>query len=66
MHSPWAQATPDELAAFLQRWQQSPLLLLRSGFQALHALINAAWFGNPASWSALGYQQPQQVMGLLP
>jgi hypothetical protein len=26
------------------------LLLLRSAYQALHALINAAWFGNPASW----------------
>ncbi|RQO73265.1 hypothetical protein DBR44_10175 [Aquitalea sp. FJL05] len=66
VHGPWVQATPDDLAAFLRRWQQSPLLLLRSGYQALHALINAAWFGNPASWAALGYQQPQQVMGLLP
>jgi hypothetical protein len=66
LHRPWAQATPDDLAAFLRRWQQSPFLLLRSGFQALHALINAAWFGNPASWAVLGYQQPQQVMGLLP
>ena len=66
VHSPWAQAAALDLAAFLRRWQQSPLLLLRSGYQALHALINAAWFGNPASWTALGYQQPQQIMGLLP
>jgi len=50
----------------LQQWQHSRLLLLRSGFQALHALINAAWFGNPASWGALGYQQPPQVMRVLP
>lgn len=64
--SPWATASSSELAAFLRRWQNSPLLLLRSGYQALHALINAAWFGNPASWGGLGYQQPQQVMGLLP
>jgi len=66
VRSPWAQAQASEIAAFLQRWQNSPFLLLRSGYQALHALINAAWFGNPASWQTLGYQQPQQVMGLLP
>jgi hypothetical protein len=53
-----------ELSRFLQRWQNSPLLL-RSAYQALHALINAAWFGNPASW-ALGYQQPPHIMSLLP
>jgi len=66
LQAPWAQAQASDIAAFLQRWQSSPLLLLRSAYQALHALINAAWFGNPLSWSALGYQQPQHIMGLLP
>ncbi len=66
VRSPWAMAQPGELRHFLQRWQNSPLLLLRSAYQALHALINAAWFGNPASWQALGYQQPQHIMSLLP
>lgn len=64
--SPWAQAQPLDIAAFLRRWQLSPLLLLRTAYQALHSLISAAWFGNPASWSALGYQQPAQIMDLLP
>lgn len=66
VRKPWAQATDSELTAFLRSWQHSPLLLLRSAYQALHALINAAWFGNPASWSAMGYQQPPQIMSLLP
>lgn len=66
VRSPWAMAQAGELSRFLQRWQNSSLLLLRSAYQALHALINAAWFGNPASWSALGYQQPPHIMGLLP
>lgn len=66
VRSPWAMAQPGELSRFLQRWQNSSWLLLRSAYQALHALINAAWFGNPASWGALGYQQPAQIMGLLP
>jgi hypothetical protein len=66
VRSPWAMAQAGELSRFLQRWQNSSLLLLRSAYQALHALINAAWFGNPASWGALGYQQPGQIMSLLP
>ena len=66
VRNPWAQATEEELTSFLHRWQQSPLLLLRSGYQALHALICAAWFGNPASWSRMAYQQPPYIMSLLP
>ncbi|WP_287876737.1 hypothetical protein [Aquitalea sp.] len=66
VRSPWAMAQAGELSQFLLRWQNSSLLLLRSAYQALRALINAAWFGNPASWGALGYQQPPQIMGLLP
>jgi hypothetical protein len=66
VRAPWAQADGSEISAFLHRWQTSRLSLLRSGYQGLHALIMAAWYGNPQSWPALGYAQPAQVMELLP
>lgn len=62
----WREATPQALSGFLGRWQTSRLALLRSGFQALHSLIGAAWYGQPASWEAIGYRQPQHVMERLP
>ena len=64
--APWRQAAAADVAAFLQRWRGSAFPLLRSGYQALHQLLNAAWYGNPASWPALGYRQPAAVMEMLP
>ena len=64
--SPWAAADRSELERFLRRWRDSRFLLKRSVYQALHQLINAAWYGNPASWNALGYRLPEGVAGMLP
>jgi hypothetical protein len=66
VRTPWAEVTPAEAAAFLSDWQNSRLQLLRSGYQALHGLICAAWYGNPKSWSRIGYRQPAFVMEALP
>jgi hypothetical protein len=66
VRSPWADVRPDEAAVFLANWQHGAFVLLRTGYQALHSLINAAWYGNPKSWAGIGYQQPEQVMGVLP
>lgn len=66
VRSPWAHAGRAEVEGFLRRWQQSRLSLLRSGYQGLHALIMAAWYGHPQSWPAMGYAQPAQVMAVLP
>ncbi len=66
VREPWAEASPAALARFLANWRDSAFPLWRSAYQALHALINAGWYGNAASWSAIGYAQPAQVMGLLP
>ncbi|MTD32338.1 hypothetical protein [Paludibacterium denitrificans] len=63
---PWSQAGVAELSAFLRSWQISRLQWQRTGYQALHALIAAAWFGNPASWPALGYTRPAYVLERLP
>ncbi len=58
--TPWASASASELHAFLDGWRQSRFTLLRSGYQALHGLMNAAWYANPASFAALSYRVPAQ------
>lgn len=58
---PWLEASPESIAAFLERWRRSRLAVLRSGYQALHELTMAAWYGNPASWPAIGYPGPPSV-----
>lgn len=54
----WQEATPDEIATFLERWRTSRLNLLQSGYHALHDLILGAWYGDESSWAAIGYPGP--------
>jgi len=61
--SPWGEARPDEVSAFLDRWRTSRWKLLRSAYDALHQLVYAAWYGNPKSWPAIGYAGPPRVGG---
>jgi hypothetical protein len=56
--SPWAEASPEAVAAFLDRWRNSRLTLLRSAHGALHQLVFAAWYGNSRAWPAIGYAGP--------
>ena len=59
--TPWAEAGPAEVAAFLERWRGSGWMLLRSAYDALHQLILAAWYGNPRSWPDIGYPGPPRI-----
>jgi len=56
--TPWADASPEAVAAFLERWRTSRWMLLRSAYDALHQLVLAAWYGNPRAWSSIGYPGP--------
>jgi hypothetical protein len=58
VRSAWHEATPEEVAGFLRRWQSSRFGLLRAGYQALTQLLLAAWYGNAASWERIGYPGP--------
>ena len=58
VRSSWAEATGEEVSAFLARWRTSRFALLRAGCQALTQLILAAWYGNPASWPGIAYPGP--------
>ena len=55
---PWLQASPDTVERFLKSWRGSSFALLRSAYAALHELIMAAWYGNPAAWPRIGYPGP--------
>ena len=59
--SPWREADENEIAAFLERWRSSRFDLLRAGYQALTQLLQAAWYGNPLAWGAIGYSGPPKL-----
>lgn len=54
----WSAADAADADAVLRRWRASRTALLRSAYDGLQQLITAAWYGNPRSWPALGYQGP--------
>jgi hypothetical protein len=53
--SPVEESTPEEIGAFLTRWRRSRFEIQRAGYQAVTQLLQAAWYGNPASWAFIGY-----------
>lgn len=57
----WSRASHQDVAAFLERWRTSGVLLFRSGYQALHQLVLAGWYGNDTSWPATGYAGPPRI-----
>ena len=57
----WAQASPAQVTAFLQRWQDSSLNLLRMGHASLLQLMQMAWYERPESWAACGYPGPPKI-----
>jgi len=56
--SPWAEASANEVDAFLRAWQSSGWSLKRTAYDALHQLVIAAWYANPRSWPTIGYPGP--------
>jgi hypothetical protein len=59
--SPWPEASPESVAAFLYAWRDSRFALLRSGYSALHQIVLGAWYGNPQAWPAIGYPGPPSL-----
>lgn len=52
---PVEESSAEDVAAFLARWRRSRFEIQRAGYQAITQLIQAAWYGNSASWSFIGY-----------
>jgi hypothetical protein len=59
---PWDQASPEEITAFLARWQASSIGLFNAGYRALTKFIIGAWAGTPEGLKALGYPGPWKPM----
>ncbi len=62
--TPWEDASLEAVSAFLARWRDSRFALFRAGYQALTQLLQAAWYGNPRSWPAIGYPGPPALPGV--
>jgi hypothetical protein len=59
--SSWSDAPASAVSGFLTRWRFSGIALFRSGYQALHQLVMASWYGNNASWARIGYPGPPAI-----
>ncbi|MFD2640663.1 hypothetical protein [Pseudomonas japonica] len=57
----WEQAEPQRIQAFLLRWRDSSLNLLRQGYCSLLQLLLMAWYSLPESWGACGYPGPPAI-----
>ncbi|HJW55425.1 MAG TPA: hypothetical protein VJ577_09155 [Burkholderiaceae bacterium] len=54
----WAEAKPDDIAAFLQSWRMHRLGMLQSAYHALHDLIIGSWYADVSTWDSIGYPGP--------
>ena len=59
--APWESASHDRIDAALGGWRDSRLELKRAAYDALHALILGAWYGNARAWERIGYAGPPRV-----
>jgi hypothetical protein len=61
VRQPWRQASGQEIEGFLQRWRFSGWALKQQAYQALHELVFAAFYADPASWPPIGYPGPPRL-----
>ncbi|MBM3557434.1 MAG: hypothetical protein FJX47_17990 [Alphaproteobacteria bacterium] len=57
----WESASEADLTAAMEGLKSSRFALKRNLYFALHGLSMAGWYGNPASWAAIGYPGPPDV-----
>jgi hypothetical protein len=55
---PWHEAPVATIQAGLQSMRVSSLDLRQQAYQALHDIVGAAFFSDPATWKAIGYPGP--------
>lgn len=57
----WENASHADVQAFLERWQNSSIGLLKMGHASLLQLLMMAWYSRPESWAHCGYPGPPTV-----
>lgn len=60
--SDWPDASRVDVDAFLLRWRDSRLELLRGAYLGLSKIINVAWYLLPESYAAVGYSAPVRTI----
>jgi hypothetical protein len=58
---PFTRALPADQDARLEAWRRSRFALLRSGYQALKRLSDAAYYSSPEIYPLVGYPGPPEV-----
>jgi len=58
----WDRASPADVEAFLNRWRESRVGLLRGGYKALLQMTEMSWYLQPQSWVAIGYVPPVKIV----
>lgn len=59
--TPWPDAGTREIQASLQAMRVSGLALRQQAYLALHDIVGAAYFADPATWRQLGYPGPIEL-----
>ena len=62
----WENASGDDVRAFLSRWENSFIGLLRMGHSSLMQLAMMAWYARPEAWAHCGYPGPPKIAGAAP
>lgn len=57
----WENASPAAVQAFLERWQNSSIGLLKMGHASLLQLVMMSWYSRAESWAHCGYPGPPTV-----
>jgi hypothetical protein len=58
--NPWESASAQQVNGFLESFRTSRFAMLRQIFQLLEGVATVGWYGQRASWAALGYPGPPQ------
>jgi hypothetical protein len=59
--APWESAAPADVNRFVEGLRTGRLSLSRQLFQFLEGVATVGWYGQPASWPAIGYPGPPNV-----
>jgi hypothetical protein len=62
IRTPWEQATPEQVTAFLARWRGSRFATLNAGGVVLVKLASVGYFVLPETWAASGYPGPNPAV----
>jgi hypothetical protein len=59
--TPFTKLSSEAQDEVLREWMTSRLELRRTGYMALRTLVTSAYYGNPATWAAVGYPGPPKA-----